>query len=493
MADVVLIFPRTRWDIVGVTTRLPLALLYIGGYLEKNGLSARIVDQRTEPTWERSLREALASSPSWVGITCMTGGQIRNGLAAARIVRDVDSSIPIVWGGVHPSILPEETLEHPLVDMVAIGEGEETALELSRALAGERGNAARSEEKLKLVKGIAFRRGSRVIRTEPRPHLDMNELPDLDYDAIPVESYVLREIAGDRSLQITSSRGCPHNCGYCYLGTVPRGRTYRAESAEKTASVIERLVDRYPINGIHIIDDEFFIRIERSRRVCELLLERGVRVRLRANCRIDALDRMDPETLRLIKRAGFDHLYLGVESGNDRVLEFIGKKIRREQVLRVNRELARAGIAPKYSFMAGFPTETLEEIKDTLNLMVRLTGENPDARTTPLQLYTPYPGTPLYDCCRDAGAVVPADLEGWSDWGWEQCQSNWLSPRERRFLDKAAYFTFFLDGKTVSDSLTSPPMRLLSRLYGRIVRARVARDTYGLMPEVALIRRRLSA
>ena len=493
--DVVLFFPRTRWDIAGVTTRLPLALLYLGSFLGRAGFSVRIIDQRVDPGWRERLRESLQAPPLWVGMTCMTGGQINSGLQAARLVRDVVPSVPLVWGGIHPSILPEQVLAHELADVVVIGEGEQTALELTRALAEPGiGVASRlNPSRLQQLAGIAFLRDGVAVRTEPREHIDMQQLPELDYSLVPVESYLLREVGSERSLQLTSSRGCPMRCGYCYLGSVPGGRRYRAESPERTADAIQALGRRFGVNALHIIDDEFFIRIERARRVCELLLERGVRISLRGNCRVDALDRMDMETLRLFRRAGFHHLYLGVESGNDRVLDFIEKGTRTEQVLRVNGKLGRAGIAPKYSFMAGFPTETLDEIKDTLHFMLRLLRENPLARTTPLQLYTPYPGTPLYDYCLQNGLQAPERFEGWADWGWERCSSEWLAPATRRFLQKAAYFTFFLDGKTVADSLPSLWLRLVARVYGRYVRERIRHDLYGFMPEVVLIRNRLSS
>ncbi len=493
--DVVLLFPRTRWDIAGVTTRLPLALLYLGSFLKRAGYSVRIIDQRVDPDWRQSLRQCLHCPPLWVGMTCMTGGQITSGLQAARLVRELAPSVPLVWGGVHPSILPEQVLAHELSDVVVIGEGEQTALELTRALdkPGVKAASRLDPARLERVAGIAFRRQRAAVRTEPRACLDMQQLPELDYSLVPVQSYVLREVGSERSLQLTSSRGCPMRCGYCYLGSVPGGRRYRAESPERTADAIEALARRFGVNAVHIIDDEFFIRIERARRVCELLLERGVHLGLRANCRVDALDRMDLETLRLFRRAGFHHLYLGVESGNDRVLGFIEKGTRTEQVLRVNDKLGRAGIAPKYSFMAGFPTETLEEIKDTLHFMLRLVRENPQARTTPLQLYTPYPGTPLYDYCLQNGLQAPDRFQGWSDWGWERCSGEWLAPATRRFLEKAAYFTFFLDGKTVADSLPSSWLRLAARAYGRYVRERIRRDLYRFMPEVALIRSRLSS
>jgi anaerobic magnesium-protoporphyrin IX monomethyl ester cyclase len=487
ITDVLLIYPRTGWDIAGVTTRLPLSLLYIGSYLQSQGFSVKVIDQRVDANWKQTLKGSLEHSPLWVGISSMTGLQIPNGLAAAEIVREADRSIPIVWGGVHPSILPEQVLANPLVDIVAVGEGEATAAELSQLFKKEGRQADLSS-----VQGLVWKKGREVVRNEPRAVVDMQELPPLDYDLVEIDRYILKEIGGERSLQMTTSRGCPMKCGYCYLGTVPYGRRYRAESPERSVQAIENLKNRFPINAIHIIDDEFFIQIKRARAVCELLIEHKNDIRLRTNCRIDALDRMDMETLGLIRRAGFTHIYLGVESGNDRVLEFIDKGITREQVIRVNHKLREAGITPKYSFMGGFPTESLREVKDTLDLMVQLVSENPDAQTTPVQLYTPYPGTPLYDYCVDNGMHMPTRFEEWSDWGWESCQSEWLQPEEKQFLKKAAYFTFFLDGHTISDSLASPLMKFGARLYSRYVRERIRRDIYAFMPEVALIKWKLS-
>ncbi|MBN1640141.1 MAG: B12-binding domain-containing radical SAM protein [Anaerolineae bacterium] len=488
MADVILIYPRTLWDIVNVTTRLPLAALYIGTVLQENGFSVQVIDQRVDAAWETTLREALRDPPLWVGVSAMTGRQIEWGLAASRIARQVAPDVPIVWGGVHPTILPEQTLAHPLVDVVAVGEGEITALELSQALREHGPHARLSSTVIGAIAGLVWEQDGRVIHNVPRFYTPMDDWPLLDYGLVNVEHYVLSEVPGERSLQITTSRGCPWHCGYCYLTVVPDGRRYRAEAPERTVARIERLLRTFDLNAIHIIDDEFFTRRERARRVCELIVERGIEVTLRTNCRIDYVDRMSMDDLRLFRRAGFKHLYLGAEAGNDRVLAFIRKDITREQIVRVNLKLKAAGIAPKFSFMGGFPTESVDEVKDTIRLMARLVRDNPGAYTTPVQLYSPYPGTELYEHCAENDMVVPEDLEGWAESGWEHIDYSWLSPEEEAFLQKAAYFTFFLDGKTVPESMRSPVMRLLARAYGWLVRLRVSTDFYRWMPEVRLIK-----
>jgi radical SAM superfamily enzyme YgiQ (UPF0313 family) len=389
--------------------------------------------------------------------------------------------------------LPEQTLAHPLVDLVAVGEGEQTAVELSHLLRAH--PWADLDQELGEIPGLVWSPagGPQVVHSRPRPYTPMDELPLLDYSLVDVEQYILAEVPGERSLQITTSRGCPMRCGYCYLTVVPDGRRYRAESPERTVDRIERLMDLYALNAIHIIDDEFFTQRKRARQVCKLILERGIEVTLRTNCRIDYIDRMNKDDLRLFRRAGFKHLYLGAESGNDRVLALIDKGITREQIERANLKLAEAGIAPKFSFMGGFPSETIAEVKDTIRLMAQLVRDNPDAYTTPVQLYSPYPGTPLYDLCLQDGLTaggqeMPQTLEGWTESGWEHIDYRWLRPAEERFLQKAAYFTFFLDGKTVAESMSSPLARLAARAYGWLVRLRVRADFYGLMPEVGLIK-----
>jgi radical SAM superfamily enzyme YgiQ (UPF0313 family) len=280
MPDVILIYPRTLWDIKNVTTRLPLASLYIGTVLEENGFSAQVIDQRVDDAWETTLRQALRDRPLWVGISSMTGRQIHWGLEASQVVREVDPDIPIVWGGVHATILPEETLAHPLVDIVAVGEGEITALELSQAFRERGPNPEFSSTVIGAIAGLVWEHAGRVIRNVPRYFTPMDEWPLLDYDLVDVEHYVLAEVPGERSLQITTSRGCPFHCGYCYLTVVPDGRRYRAEKPERTVERIERMMRLFDLNAIHIIDDEFFTRRERARRVCELILERGIQVTL---------------------------------------------------------------------------------------------------------------------------------------------------------------------------------------------------------------------
>ena len=198
MPDVILVYPRTLWDIKNVTTRLPLAVLYIGSLLQEQGFSVQVIDQRTDERWSETLREALQEPPLWVGVSSMTGRQIHWGLQAAQIVRDTQPQTPIVWGGVHPTILPDQTLTHPLVDLVAVGEGEQTAVELSHLL---RARAwAELDQELGEIPGLVWSpaNASQVVHNTPRSFTPMDELPLLDYSLVDVEQYILAEVPGER-------------------------------------------------------------------------------------------------------------------------------------------------------------------------------------------------------------------------------------------------------------------------------------------------------
>ena len=491
MPNVILIYPRTLWDVKNVTTRLPLSCLYIGSVLQAHGFSVQVIDQRVDDYWPETLSRAVKKRPLWVGVGPMTGRQIQWSLDASRLVRKTNPDVPIVWGGVHSTILPEQTLAHPLVDMVVVGEGEITSLELTSVLHAVRQSGNVDSAVFRNIAGLVWHHNGRTIRNAHRAARPMDEWPFLDYGLVNTDHYILSEIPGERSLQITTSRGCPRKCAYCYLTVVPDGRRYRAESPCRTIERMERLIRLFNLNAIHIIDDEFFTQRKRAVKVCELIIERGINVSLRTNCRIDYADQMSRADLDLIRRAGFKNIYLGAESSSDRILKFIKKEITSDQIIKVNKKFKEAGISPKYSFMGGFPTETITEIKETVSLMANLVHDNPNAYTTPLQLYSPYPGTQLYDHCLKSGMKMPARLEEWATLGWEKIDYSCLSKHEKQFLEKAAYFTFFLDGKTVPESMKSPVMKMATKAYSRLIRMRIKRNFFAFMPEVKLIQWKL--
>ena len=220
--DVLLLYPKTGMDF-GSTVAPPHGLLAISAPLLKKGYSVKILDQRTQRISESELKEYISSDLICVGISTMTGTQIRNALGLARQVRQLtNGNVPLVWGGCHPSVTPEQTLDNENVDIVAIGEGDETLVELVTALESKRG--------LNDIKGIMYRNGNEKVRTPKRPLLDVETLLPVPWELVNVENYIHDDMYVKSRRRILdmgrTSRGCPFNCGFCSSAEIRKPSRY---------------------------------------------------------------------------------------------------------------------------------------------------------------------------------------------------------------------------------------------------------------------------
>jgi anaerobic magnesium-protoporphyrin IX monomethyl ester cyclase len=480
---VVLIYPNAGQDVLGINVGLPLSLLYVGTALKQAGFSVTILDERTTPDLTPSIRKSLEDDPLFVGISSMTGYQIRHGLGIAQTVRELNTRIPIVWGGVHPTIHPDSTVRHELVDLVVVGEGEETSVDLAQTL--ER------KGDLTGVHGIVFKDAGRIVHTPERKKIVLDSLPSPDYSLVDPDNYfTIGHISRTRQLQVVTSRGCPFHCAYCYL-QMPELRGYRAFSAKRVYADIEYLRDKHGIKSVFFYDDYFFGNRQRVLEILELIEQKPLGVQFEVSCRIDFLTRESDELLARFCKAGFTELLIGVESGSDRILKMIRKGFTRDQVILANRKLAKAGIGAKLSWMAGFPTETREDFFQTVDLMLQLTKENPLCSLTPLGIYTPYPGTELYESCRNRfGVTFPETLDGWADYQWQKNNNVFLNRDDFRLLTRLNVASRFFDPKLFQrfgQKRLRIPIMILYHIYGSLIRLRVRKRFFGMMPEVAVL------
>ena len=186
--------------------------------------------------------------------------------------------------------------------------------------------------------------------------------------------------------------------------------------------------------------------LERVRRICDLLIEKAIQINIyNANCRVDTIVKMDVADLRRMKRAGFRQLLVGVESGSDRILARIKKEISVAQVLTADRKMKAAGIRPAYTFMAGFPFESVADVTATLGLMHRLCIQNREAFVYKLQLFTPFPGTELYDYAAGLGVGFPQSLSEWVDYHYSRVNYAGFDAGHVRFLEQMNLYTMFFN------------------------------------------------
>ena len=231
---------------------LPLGLLYVAAPLTANNYSIRIIDQNEVKNWESELEASLKEGDALcVGISSMTGHQIKAGIVMAKAVRRLSPNVPIIWGGVHPSLLPEQTANSQWVDAVVVGEGEETFLELIRAI--------EDGEPLSKVRGVCYKKGGRIIRTGLRPPLDLNKIAPLPYHLLTIKDYLKSPLRSEGlSLPIITSRGCPSMCSYCY-NLQFNHRLWKPMSPQKVVNEIRYLVNHFGANSVFLLDDNFFM------------------------------------------------------------------------------------------------------------------------------------------------------------------------------------------------------------------------------------------
>ena len=478
MSHVILIYPKTTCD-KSAYNILPLSLLYVAAPLVRDGHHVTILDQRMEPDWQTKLKQALERPQTVaVGISSMTGPQVLHGLEMAKVARDTAPQVPIVWGGVHPSLLPEQTIESELVDIVVVGEGEIAFSELVNRLA--------EGKNWEDVASLCFQKNGRTVQNALPPRVDLEEIPPLPYEIVNLKQYRVAPLrSASLSLPVVTSRGCAFRCGYCY-NTKFHSRSWRALPPETSLEQIKRLVKTTGIGAIFLLDDNFFGDRGRAKRILELLIESKMGLRIyNANCRVDFLRSSSEEYLKLIRVAGIEQIFVGVESGSDRVLSSITKDFKVQHVLEVNHKLRKAGIIPVYSFMVGMPDETREDVERTLELMVRLRDENPQAKMYKMSLFVPMPGTRLYEyCCKNSEADFPKRLEEWSTYDYDHVNLSYLTEEQKKFLVRASEISGFIDVK----GKTSDLLNLAVGLYSKIARLRVKHHWLNWMPEIAIIR-----
>ena len=486
LGKILLLYPVTGMDLAGVNVGLPLACLYLGTVLERAGYRVEILDERLTNRFDRDVAESIQKErPVLVGVSSMTGMQIRGGLEGARAVRSVDPSVPLVWGGVHSSLCPDSTLKDELCDIVVVGEGEVTLIELADCL-GSDGDLAE-------VQGIGFKREGKSHMTPGRPMIeDLDRIPRPDYGLVDMQHYfTTAPTTSERQLQVVTSRGCPYDCEFCY-NLKFNDRRFRYHSARRTVSDITRLVEEFGVRAIFVEDDYFFGNPRRVEEICDLLLAEDLDLLIQVPCRIDYLVRQQPEMLDKLYSAGFKELWIGVESGSEERLKEIMKRNTLDQVREVNQLLARSEVYAKFGFMAGFPNEERRETLETVDFMFELAADNPNAGLAPVAIYTPYPGTTLYDKARLVyGMTFPDSLEGWSHFHFAHNNNPFLSDRQKKFISKVNVMSRFFERKAFerfSQNRFQPLLMFLFDLYYRYLRLRLRWRFFGLMPEIPVIR-----
>jgi anaerobic magnesium-protoporphyrin IX monomethyl ester cyclase len=366
----------------------PNSLLYIATVLEKAGNDVRIYDNQVDL---REPKDFVEFNPQLVGFSVLSGPNIAEAIEQTTEFRKLLPGVKTVWGNVHPSVLPSQTIAEDFIDFVCVGAGEKCMTELAKHL--ETGEPA-----INCIRGLIWKDKGRIVTNEPSEFIkNLDELPDPAWHLIDVPKY------WEKSLN--TSRGCPGKCTFCYSPLFYKG--YSGDlSAERIVLQIEHLYQTYGVKFIRFFEDTFTCNRERLRKFCYLMIERKMPVQWDCDSRIGLSD----EDIKLMSKAGCVSVGLGIESGSPRIIKFIKKGITVKAVEETIKRLTRHRIMPRLYFIAELPTETVEEFKETQNLIKRL--DKPPYQYMP---YMPFPGTVLYDYCVNRRLIKePKSLAEWA-------------------------------------------------------------------------------
>jgi radical SAM superfamily enzyme YgiQ (UPF0313 family) len=255
------------------------------------------------------------------------------------------------------------------------------------------------------------------------------------------------------------------------------------------ADRLERVARDYGIQGFNFTDDNLFLNMDHAYRVMEEIVRRDLKLKIgKLHIRVDAICRMDADFLRLLTRAGAERFTIGVESGSQRILDLIHKRLSLEQVMEASRKLVGSAILPHYLFMMGLPTETPEELGQSIRLSERLLRENPRAAKS-FNIYTPYPGTELYRLAVSLGLKEPKGLEDWAPLNYRYVPKDapWM-PEKTKELISGLDFPLMFMGTNFTYKATNPVVKALAKLYYPLARYRVEHLNAGFPIETKVVK-----
>lgn len=429
MKKVVLFLPPYSGPPVGP----PAGLLSLASTLGQAGYETRIIDATVVPDYQHAIecetRDALC-----FGISLLTGPMIASAMEAAVRAKQRRPDLMVFFGGWHPSLMPDQTLRENYVDAVVRNQGELTFLEAVRRIDEGRSLGA--------VEGCSYRAGDRIWHNPDRPVADVNDLPAPAYDLADFDAY--ERAGGGRKLPYASSVGCPYACNYC-TDMVYYRRRFNALSSQRVVAEVTDLVSRNGLNEVALLDSNFLVDAKRAMDIARGFLNFGARFTWTFQASTDCLCRLSDEQVRLLGRSGVAHIGFGVESASSAVLARMNKHHQRiPEVFEAARKCMQAGIRATFNLIYGFPGETEADRDLTFEIMGTIARRYENVTFSP-NIFTPYPGLPIWPELKRRGLTEPTSLKDWSAISLGTIKLPWLAGSAYRDVRRGVAFFMLHD------------------------------------------------
>jgi len=394
---ILLINPETKFP--GKVPSIPLGLMQIAALPYKEGNDVEILDCN-KISVEIAKKIIKKTDPDIIGLSSWTGKSLKSCIEISKFSKE-NSDAKVVWGGVHPSILPYQVIKEEYVDFVVVGEGDTIFNDLLKNLKSP-----------KKVKGILFKENGKIKSNLPgTPIKKLDSLPPIPWDIVNINDYAFRWIDGLKTMALPTSRGCPYNCNFCYNKVFYR-EGWRAYSLGRVRENLENLLSSYSkIEALKVDYEDNFVGTDMRRAINLSHLFKTYD--LKWGCQLRATN-ANKKMLRTFKENGCEYIFFGVESGSQRILDFLNKRTSTEQIVDIFDFCNKIGLRSVASFMLDIPTETMRDLSETVKLAKRLKS------VLYAGFYQPYPGTALYKFVLRNDFYLPKSTKGWIEFNFSK-------------------------------------------------------------------------
>lgn len=453
----------------------PLAILALATPLERAGYEVKIVDSTITPGFRNRVIHELEDSLC-LAISLVTGPMIRETAQIAKAAKAAYPDKPVILGGWHPSLLPDQTLACPDVDAIVVGQGEEALLEMVQRI--------EAGESFKGIAGVAYKQEDRLCFNQPRPLKQIRDLPPKAYHLADFDAY--ERICGRRWAMYTSSLACPFNCAYCTNEGL-YGRKWNALEAEQVVEEVSDLVSRYSLQLLWVVDDNFLVDRDRAVKIAEGLIRTGVKFDWSIQASTNLVTRFTVEELKLLRRAGLSQVSQGADSGSKKILHLMNKDFQKlETIYEAADMLSQADIRPSFNMIFGFPGETEVERRESISLIMNICRRYPAAEFW-TNIFTPYPGSPIMKKAFELGIQVPKTFEGWADFFPRHTTLPWLKGKQHERVQRMReYLRVAFNRVPIGVQKKHPVNRLVHKTISLPARWRLDRGVYGAPVELWL-------
>ena len=444
----------------------PLCLLSLASPLLQAGFEVKLVDAAIDPQWFQTVLREVGDALC-LGISVLTGPMIRGAIRMAKAVKKTSPDIPVIVGGWHASLATAQTLQESYFDAVVRGQGELTLLEVAEKLA--------AKEDFRDVAGVSSQQFGMPRHSPERRVALLDDLPTPAFELADFDGY--ERVSGERKLAYATSVGCPYACNYC-TDMVFYKRKFNALAAERVVCEVTELAERYHIDEVAMLDSNLPVDWRRALEIARGFVDANSRFRWTFQASTDFLCRMSDDEVRLLGESGVSHMGFGTESTVSAVLKLMNKRHQRvDEMYETARKAALGGIHVTFNLIFGYPGETEPDRVETLRTMSDIARQFWNVSFSP-NIFTPYPGIPIWPELRALGLREPQSLAEWADLPLGRNTLPWLRGDELSRLQRMLDF-FLLNNQLRKATKDYPKLRTgLRRVLGAPLRWRLRSNQY---------------